>query len=243
MAMTRLMRPIENVVPNHQHDEPRLGPAVKCVSGNVIKPGVYASPLPARETPARLIKTKQSRKSKKILDENVRAKTHGGYLVLFFISVPNPVFIRKTSMKVDNNPFPYSRPRGAGQRLALSESSEREAPLALSFPQFVFFTAANPGGPLFGRSPKEPRRSRVDLVRPFPIRQTEISSMNPGEQITFSPEKRNTPAVIARGTACFFSFSSDIPRSVSPPVGQFPLGPLTRRKSSRAHKPRIADSD
>ena len=57
--------------------EPRLGPAVKCVSGN-DQPGVTPALPRAKQ---RVIN--EQRERQKIVDENVRAKYHARYLVLF----------------------------------------------------------------------------------------------------------------------------------------------------------------
>ena len=73
--------PIDKRCAEHQHDEPRLGPAVKCVSGN-DQPGVTPALPRAKQ---RVIN--EQRERQKIVDENVRAKNHGGYLVLFISAI------------------------------------------------------------------------------------------------------------------------------------------------------------
>ena len=74
-------QPIDKRCAEHQHDEPRLGPAVKCVSGN-DQPGVTPALPRAKQ---RVIN--EQRERQKIVDENVRAKNHGGYLVLFISAI------------------------------------------------------------------------------------------------------------------------------------------------------------
>jgi hypothetical protein len=69
--------PIDKRCAEHQHHEPRLGPAVKCVSGN-DQPGVTPALPRAKQ---RVIN--EQRERQKIVDENVRAKYHARYLVLF----------------------------------------------------------------------------------------------------------------------------------------------------------------
>ena len=70
-------QPIDKRCTEHQHDEPRLGPAVKCVSGN-DQPGVTPALPRAKQ---RVIN--EQREGQKIVDENVRTKYHARYLLLF----------------------------------------------------------------------------------------------------------------------------------------------------------------
>src|SRR6266496_2289848 len=73
--------PIDKRCAEHERHEPWLGPAVECVSGN-DQPGV-APALPRAKQ--RVIN--EQRERQKIVDENVRAKYHARYLVLFRVRV------------------------------------------------------------------------------------------------------------------------------------------------------------
>ena len=70
-------QPVDKRCTEHQHHEPRLGPAVKCISGN-DQPGVTPALPRAKQ---RVIN--EQRERQKIVDENVRAEYHARYLVLF----------------------------------------------------------------------------------------------------------------------------------------------------------------
>src|SRR5262249_19343431 len=77
--------PVDKRCAEHERHEPRLGPPVKCISRN-DQPGV-TPPLPRAKQGV----INEQRERQKIVNENVRAKYHARYLVLF-----SPTRLEKT---------------------------------------------------------------------------------------------------------------------------------------------------